>query len=149
MVAFRVARQKKLILLWLLCAVPATALGGAVAAVVIYAVVRSNGFFSLPLPEDALLGGIYGAGWAVCIALPHWLVVSAWVKLVGSSERTRAALLVGMLVCALPQAVAATVATHTTVFLPAWLAVAFGLWLPRAVVPRLRPGAFAAERAVA
>lgn len=132
-----------LMLLWLFGTVPGTALGGAGAVALHDSIVPSGGFLSLPLIEDAIFGGVYGAIWAVCLVLPHLGLVWAWTRLAGGSERTRAGLLLGMLACALPQAVALAMAMEPGVFLPAWGAVAFGLWLPRAVVPGLGPGAFA------
>jgi hypothetical protein len=67
-------------------------------------------------------------------------------------ERGRLSILVALVPCTLPQALLAWLlvlvfSDHSDemaapVFLLAWGSILLGLWLPRALIPALRPGAF-------
>jgi hypothetical protein len=138
----------KLLVLWVMAAVPSTGLSCAVAMVLREMFVGSgSGFFGFQLGPSVtfLLSAGYGLAWALSLAIPHLLALRVWVglsRVFGDTDTTRIRILAGMFVWALPQAILAGAAGELALFLVAWPTVALGLWLPRACLRALHPGVF-------
>ena len=143
-----VARSRlALIALWLLASIPSAAVSGGVFAAI--RELTSNGssdfFFSLGPVAGFLLGAVYGASWLGCLAIPYFGLLWLWAsasRLFGDTDQTRLRILLGMGLCSIPQALLLSATSGLDTLAPAWLTVTFALWLPRALLPALRPGAF-------
>jgi hypothetical protein len=107
-----------------------------------------GGFFSLgdgPV-LDFFVGAVPGIAWAGILAIPHLGLLWLWIaasRLFGDTDISGGRILAGMILWALPQALVVGAAEGWGAFAAAWLGVAFGLWVPRVVFKRLRPGVFA------
>lgn len=138
----------RLLWFWTLASIPATGIASGVAHVLHDALLDSpGGFLSLPLGEGMLflIGGATGLAWGAGLSIPHLFLLRLWVgvsRFFGDTDVTLGRIFIGMSLWALPQAVAVGVVAGGAGFLAAWLVVTAGLWLPRAVVRRLRPGVF-------
>ncbi len=128
-----------LVLLWLGTSMVLMVAGGAVW----FELAGGSGFFSRGPAYS--IGALTMGIWSVCIALPHLLTMVYWAKAIGSSERTRLGLLGRMLVFALPQATLYAMIMGIHGFLMAYVTGTLALWLPRAIIPPLGPGAFARD----
>jgi hypothetical protein len=105
----------------------------------------------------AIVGGLYmlvvGLFVSVAFALaPYSLLLLAWSALaprLGAAE-TRAGVVVATAALTLPAGVVMVLANDgptLVLFAPIWISAWIGLLLPRLVVPRLAPGAFARDHA--
>jgi hypothetical protein len=138
----------RLLFTWIAASVPSTALVAAVGAAA-YDLIwpPSGGFFSIDFGPggSALIGGLYGGGYALLLAAPHFVSLWVWVSLarfLGDTDTSRFRVGVGMLFWSLPQAIVVAKLGTPELFVVAWWTVALGLWLPRAVIHSLAPGAF-------
>ena len=126
-----------LILIWLATSSLLLVLGGAIW----FEFAAGSALFRVG--PRYVTGALTMGFWAICIALPHLVMMVYWVKAIGSSERTRLGLLGRMLVVALPQATLFAMIMGIRGFLMAYVTGTLALWLPRALLPSLRPGVFA------
>jgi len=132
----------RLLILWELCEVPCIAL----AAGSVLAVFGSSGsFFSLPPSASFVIGAGYGGIYALLRSVPHFFALYLWVMLsrfFGDVDVTRTRLAIAMTVWALPEAIIFAELGGGDAFFPVLFVLALGAWLPRALVPPLRPGVF-------
>ena len=146
------AGQRRLLLWWVATSVPATALAGGVALGVVELQRDTSGPFDLVLGPwvMGMAGACWGGIWALVLAAPHFYELRLLLKTCGAFERRRLSILVALVPCTLPQALLAWLlalvfsdynAIAAPVFLLAWGSILVGLWLPRVLIPILRPGA--------
>jgi hypothetical protein len=132
----------RLLALWALLSVPCIAV---TAGCLLAGLGKSGFFFDLPPEAKFIVGAWQGGVYALLRCLPHFLALYLWVALsrfFGDIDISRARILVGMAIWALPEAIVFTKLAGPEAFLATWLALALGCWLPRALVKALRPGVF-------
>jgi hypothetical protein len=144
--------------LWVATCVPVTALAGGVALGVVELQRDTSGPFDLALGPWVMgtVGACWGGIWALVLAAPHFYGLRWLLKVCAAFERRRLSILVALVPCTLPQALLAWLLVlvssdnyavlATPVFLLAWGSILLGLWLPRALLPILRPGALDVTR---
>jgi len=131
-----------LLVLWVVLEVPCIAL---TLGVVLAAFGTGGFFFSMPPLGSFMIGVMYGGIYALLRAVPHYFTLYLWVMLsrgLGDIDTSRTRIAIGMVVWALPEAIAFAKLVGGSAFFPTLGILALGAWLPRAVVKALRPGVF-------